>query len=97
MVMYIIGVPLLTLLALVVIINVIQAKRRSMLPKFLQTWDWLPKPLHSLQPYDACCLSLPCCKSCRMDEEGELSHVEVNSHKESAADNPAFESIDTKF
>lgn len=93
--MGIVGIPLLVLLALTVIINVIQAKRRSLLPKFLQTWDWLPKPMHSLQPYDACCLSLPCCKSCREAQTDELSEVAVT--KESATDNPAFESTDTKF
>lgn len=96
LVMGIVGIPLIVILGLAVIINVIQAKKRSILPKFLQTWDWLPKPLHSLQPYDACCLSLPCCKSCReANNDDDLSQVEVT--KENAADNPAFESTDTKF
>lgn len=94
LVLAIVGIPIVALLAIVVIINVIQAKKRSILPGFLQTWDWLPKPLHSLQPYDTCCLSLPCCKSCRVPEE-ELNHVEIT--KENCVENPAFESTDTKF
>lgn len=94
LVLAIVGIPIVALLAIVVIINIIQAKKRSILPGFLQTWDWLPKPLHSLQPYDTCCLSLPCCKSCRVPEE-ELNHVEIT--KENCVENPAFESTDTKF
>ncbi|XP_063874365.1 sodium-dependent phosphate transport protein 2B-like isoform X2 [Scylla paramamosain] len=94
LVLAIVGIPIVVLLVIVVIINIIQAKKRSILPGFLQTWDWLPKPLHSLQPYDACCLSLPCCKSCRVTEE-ELNHVEIT--KDNCIENPAFESTDTKF
>lgn len=93
--MGIVGIPIVVLLATAVIINVIQAKKRSLLPSFLQSWDWLPKPLHSLQPYDACCLSLPCCKSCRVGQDEELNHVEVT--KDNCVDNQAFESTDTKF
>ncbi|MPC28564.1 Sodium-dependent phosphate transport protein 2A [Portunus trituberculatus] len=94
LVLAIVGIPIVVLLVIVVIINIIQAKKRSILPGFLQTWDWLPKPLHSLQPYDACCLSLPCCKSCRVTEE-ELNHVEIT--KDNCIENPGFESSDTKF
>lgn len=40
------------ILALIITINVIQTKRPNLLPKKLQTWDCLPKCLHSLEPYD---------------------------------------------
>lgn len=94
LVLGIVGIPIIVILAIVVIINIIQAKNRKLLPKFLQTWDWLPKPMHSLQPYDACCLSLPCCKSCREAQNEELSQVEVTKN---SVDNHAFENTDTKF
>lgn len=48
-----IGLPLLILLAFVVVVNVLQAKRPQWLhPAQLRTWDFLPMPLHSLAPYD---------------------------------------------
>ncbi|KAG0714953.1 Sodium-dependent phosphate transport protein 2A [Chionoecetes opilio] len=98
LVMGVVGIPIVAIFVLAVIINIIQAKKRSILPKFLQTWDWLPKPLHSLQPYDACCLSLPCCKSCREVEDEELDHVEVKKeNKDNSVENQAFENTDTKF
>ncbi|XP_071532209.1 sodium-dependent phosphate transport protein 2B-like [Panulirus ornatus] len=92
----ILGIPIVLLLIFVVIINVLQSKKPSILPRFLHTWDWLPKPLHSLQPYDACCLSLPCCKSCRDAEQdnNELQKVEVTKD---GVENQAYEGSDTKF
>jgi len=57
--------PLVILIAVVIIINVMQSKRPNWLPSVLRSWDWLPLPLRSLQPYDrvitACCR----CKRCR--------------------------------
>lgn len=44
--------PILILIILIIIINIIQTKKPSLLPKLLQTWDFLPKWLHSLEPYD---------------------------------------------
>ncbi|XP_042226482.1 sodium-dependent phosphate transport protein 2B-like [Homarus americanus] len=95
--LYIVGVPLVITLVFVFIINILQYKKPSLLPRFLQTWNWLPMPLHSLQPYDACCLALPCCKSCRVADAGnnELSSVEVP--KDSGLENQAFERTDTRF
>lgn len=96
LVLYIVGLPILILLIIIVLINVIQNKKPSFLPKVLRTWDWLPKPLRSLQPYDTCCLSLPCCKSCRTTEDdNELQRVEIT--KENGLENRAFESNDTRF
>lgn len=101
LVLGIVGIPLVVILIISIIINVLQSKKPSFLPKVLRTWDWLPKPLHSLQPYDSCCVSLPCCKSCRespedeFEKESELQKVEVT--KEDGKDNQAFEGSDTKF
>lgn len=92
----IIGIPILLILIFVVAVNILQSKKPSILPRVLQTWEWLPKPLHSLQPYDACCLSLPCCKSCRNieQENNELQKVEVTKD---GVENQAYEGSDTKF
>uniref|UniRef100_H2ZIG2 Sodium-dependent phosphate transport protein 2B n=1 Tax=Ciona savignyi TaxID=51511 RepID=H2ZIG2_CIOSA len=36
----------------IVVVNVLQSKRPATLPRKLQSWDFLPAPMHSLKPYD---------------------------------------------
>lgn len=45
-------VPIFILIAFVVIINILQAKKPTWLPNKIRTWDFLPIYLHSLEPYD---------------------------------------------
>jgi sodium-dependent phosphate cotransporter len=63
-----VGVPILALLVVVTVINVIQSKRPQWLPTILKNWDFLPKPLHSLQPWDRlltiCCVCYDKEKGC---------------------------------
>ena len=40
------------LLVSILIINYIQNKKPKCLPNFLLTWEFLPLPLRSLEPYD---------------------------------------------
>ena len=47
-----IGGPLLFIFFIVIIINIIQSKRPSLLPSCLQDWNFLPECLHSLKPID---------------------------------------------
>ncbi|CAL4120716.1 unnamed protein product, partial [Meganyctiphanes norvegica] len=95
-VMYIVCLPLLIILLLVVLINVTQSKKPSILPSFLQNWDFLPEPLHSLKPLDRLFTKMSCCKSCSpQSEDQELNQVTVSSKK--GHDNPALESDHTKF
>jgi sodium-dependent phosphate cotransporter len=60
------------IVAFVIILNFLQRKCKARLPKSLQTWNFLPKCLRSLQPIDClimkvwgavtkCC---PCCRTC---------------------------------
>ncbi|XP_046577075.1 LOW QUALITY PROTEIN: sodium-dependent phosphate transport protein 2A-like [Haliotis rubra] len=50
---FVIGVSIIGLIGLfVVVVNVIQSKRKTILPKRLQTWEWLPVYLRSLEPLD---------------------------------------------
>jgi sodium-dependent phosphate cotransporter len=62
-----VGVPIALLLIAVAIINVLQSKRQQWLPNVLRDWEFLPKPLHSLSPYDRVITS--CCACCHDDEE----------------------------
>ncbi|XP_046577052.1 sodium-dependent phosphate transport protein 2A-like [Haliotis rubra] len=53
----------------IIIINILQDKHPKVLPKSMQTWDFLPKPLRSLQPYDDIIQTTgyaitKCCKCC---------------------------------
>ncbi|OQV17583.1 Sodium-dependent phosphate transport protein 2B [Hypsibius exemplaris] len=61
-----VGIPLLLLIAAIVLINVLQAKAPQILPVFLQSWDFLPRCLRSLQPYDAILYKMSCidCRCC---------------------------------
>ena len=58
---------------LVALLKFIQSKEslKQKLPEFLHTFEFLPKPLRSLEPYDKILTSLTCCKKCSADPEGE--------------------------
>ncbi|XP_045386537.1 sodium-dependent phosphate transport protein 2A isoform X3 [Lemur catta] len=47
-----VGTPFGALLAFVVLVSVLQSRSPGRLPKWLQTWDFLPRWMHSLQPLD---------------------------------------------
>jgi len=73
-----VGVPVLIVFAFIVIVNILQDKRPNWLLKPLRTWNFLPRPLRSLDPYDhvltACFRSAGCircrrrCPCCKPDE-----------------------------
>ena len=45
-------VPIVVFFLVIIIINIVQDKKQNWLPSRLQTWEWLPEPLRSLEPYD---------------------------------------------
>ncbi|XP_055338863.1 sodium-dependent phosphate transport protein 2B-like [Paramacrobiotus metropolitanus] len=70
-----VGIPLVTLLAFIILVNVLQKKYPSVLPRKLRTWNFLPHWMHSLEPYDTCVKSLfrcrICCGSPKIDAYGD--------------------------
>ncbi|KAB7499366.1 Sodium-dependent phosphate transport protein 2B [Armadillidium nasatum] len=70
-VMECVGIPILIILAVVILINILQNHCSKVLPQVLKNWDFLPLPLRSLEPYDRVFLSIPCCKSCRVQAAEE--------------------------
>ncbi|XP_069487954.1 sodium-dependent phosphate transport protein 2B-like [Ambystoma mexicanum] len=76
-----VGVPIVVVIVAAIVINVMQKKWPKVLPEFLKTWDFLPKWMHSLQPWDKifsgmkifcgryCCC---CCKCCKRKEDEEM-------------------------
>ncbi|NWZ35208.1 NPT2A protein, partial [Brachypodius atriceps] len=65
-----VGTPFLGLLVFVGLVNVLQAHSPRRLPKWLQTWDFLPAWMHSLQPLDRIITqaTLCCTDRCRSPE-----------------------------
>ncbi|CAJ1059926.1 solute carrier family 34 member 2b [Xyrichtys novacula] len=80
-----VGVPLVVLLIFVIVVNILQSRRPRCLPKILRNWEFLPRPLHSMKPWDSvvtsglgfcrrrCCCCCRCSKCCRQQDEEELT------------------------
>ena len=51
-VIYVVFVPIAALLLLVLLVNLLQRRKPKLLPSKLQTWEFLPKPVRSLEPFD---------------------------------------------
>ncbi|NXJ90961.1 NPT2A protein, partial [Corythaixoides concolor] len=68
-----VGAPFLSLLFFVGLVNALQARSPGRLPKWLQTWDFLPAWMHSLQPLDRLITraTLCCTDRCRSPEGWE--------------------------
>uniref|UniRef100_A0A8C3A064 Sodium-dependent phosphate transport protein 2B n=1 Tax=Cyclopterus lumpus TaxID=8103 RepID=A0A8C3A064_CYCLU len=91
-----VGVPFVALVVFAIVVNVMQSRCVRFLPSCLQNWDFLPRPLHSMEPWDAavtavfgfcgkrCCC---CCKCCR--EDGEKGRRNSKKSLE-MYDNPAM-------
>ncbi|NXA46449.1 NPT2A protein, partial [Nothocercus julius] len=62
-----VGAPFLGLLFFVGLVNALQRRSPGRLPKWLQTWDFLPAWMHSLQPLDSLITraTLCCTDRCR--------------------------------
>ena len=56
----------------IIVVNILRSKRPKWLPKVLRSWNFLPKCLRSLQPYDCAIMKVvsvirrccPCCIKC---------------------------------
>ncbi|XP_027884632.1 sodium-dependent phosphate transport protein 2B-like [Xiphophorus couchianus] len=103
-----VGVPIAALAIFVIVINVMQSRCARFLPKFLRNWDFLPRPLHSMAPWDKvittsmflcgrhCCCCCKCSSCCRKDEEAEK--ISRASRKSLATyDNPAMSRDEEKM
>ncbi|KAG9269233.1 sodium-dependent phosphate transport protein 2B [Astyanax mexicanus] len=78
-----VGVPIVALLIFVLVVNIMQTRCPHFLVPMLRSWDFLPKPLHSLKPWDRvvtsvmgfcgahCCCCCKCCKKVKADGEND--------------------------
>jgi cytochrome c biogenesis protein ResB len=70
--------PVALLIVTVIVINVLQAYVSTRLPKWLQTWSWLPRPLRSLAWYDERIFVKQCC---RFNQRAGSSEVDAGVHQ----------------
>ncbi|XP_076014567.1 sodium-dependent phosphate transport protein 2B-like [Genypterus blacodes] len=79
-----VGVPIICLVILVIILNLLQNHCPRCLPAVMRTWDFLPRPMRSLGPWDTlvtllfkccgkfcCCCCGKCCKCCKCCEDND--------------------------
>jgi len=85
-------IPLYTVMTLVlttiifaVTVTQLQDKAPGLLPRILKTWDFLPLPLHSLDPWDRVVVGALscCCTKKNADSNDELNEVIVKTDKKS--------------
>ncbi|XP_065138618.2 solute carrier family 34 member 2b isoform X1 [Paramisgurnus dabryanus] len=84
-----VGVPIVVLVIFVVVVNIMQSRWPRYLPSCLRSWDFLPRPLRSLKPWDKhvtvamtfcrtrCCCCCKCCNKEATDEMKEERSLEV--------------------
>ncbi|NXE93777.1 NPT2A protein, partial [Menura novaehollandiae] len=87
-----VGAPFLGLLVFVGLVNALQAHSPGRLPKWLQTWDFLPAWMHSLQPLDRVITqaTLCCTDRCRSPEGWEEHEGPPRDKTRLGLDNPVL-------
>lgn len=93
-----VAVPIVVLAIFIIVVNLMQARCPQYLPSGLRDWDFLPRPLHSMAPWDhvvtsgmafcgahCCC----CCKGCQSSEDEEKGLQERKKSLE-IYDNPVL-------
>ncbi|KAM9849768.1 sodium-dependent phosphate transport protein 2A-like [Aulostomus maculatus] len=98
------GAPFLGVSIFIIMINVMQACSPHHLPTKLQTWDFLPKWMHSLKPLDHLITNVTvCCSFASKEEQGveekDVPTTPVDPEMESvqrkvAYDNPVLDYLD---
>ncbi|KAJ7986537.1 hypothetical protein DPEC_G00340890 [Dallia pectoralis] len=78
-----VAVPIVSLAVFVIVVNVMQKRCPRYLVSGLRNWDFLPRPMHSMAPWDRvvtsgmafcatrCCCCCKCCQGTGDEEKGE--------------------------
>ncbi|XP_060798219.1 sodium-dependent phosphate transport protein 2B-like [Neoarius graeffei] len=97
-----VGVPVVALVVFVIVVNIMQSRCPRFLVPVLRTWDFLPRPLHSLTPWDRIVTRVMgfcgahCCCCCKCCKKGESDNEEKNMKDLEMYDNPALSVNDEK-
>lgn len=82
--LYVVITLMLSVFLFIAVLNILQNNIPEKLPEFLRTWDFLPKPMRSLEPYDACLSKLICCRK-SVDDADVIPLSVVTGNKTNAA------------
>ena len=82
-------VPIALLIIFIIVVNILQSKRPGVLPHKLQSWDWAPVWLRSLEPYDKIIVKVYGAISCGKDDE--KPSYPVSSHGNKGLQNGAYQ------
>ncbi|KAG1934585.1 sodium-dependent phosphate transport protein 2A [Pimephales promelas] len=88
-----VGTPFSALIVFILLINLMQARNPTRLPKTLRSWDFLPHWMHSLKPLDKLISrsTALCCSPARMkDPEVVVVSPEFKNPAECGYDNPGL-------
>ncbi|KAK3518810.1 hypothetical protein QTP70_014881, partial [Hemibagrus guttatus] len=97
-----VGVPVVVLVIFVVVVNIMQSRCPRFLVPVLRNWDFLPRPLHSLKPWDRIVTRMMgfcgkrCCCCCKCCQKGEADEEEKNKKGLEMYDNPTLSVDDEK-
>ncbi|XP_042311720.1 sodium-dependent phosphate transport protein 2A isoform X2 [Sceloporus undulatus] len=86
-----VGAPFLSLLSCVAFVNFLQLRSPSRLPQWLQSWDFLPYWLRSLQPMDGLITrTLQCCNDRCSGSQEERSDMPPQRKTKAGLGNPSL-------
>jgi len=86
--LYVVLIPVLSLLVTTIIINLLQDKRPSVLPSVLKNWEFLPLWLHSLDPWDRIVMKLIGLLSCCRDKNSVIINEPVDAVSKATLESP---------
>ena len=78
--LFLVLIPSAVVLLLVTAVNLCQKYKPEILPDKLKNWDFLPEPLHSLQPWDRIVVKLNCFRFCLRNRDRSGEPQERNDH-----------------
>lgn len=74
-------VPIVAFVLVLIIINVLQKRKPTWLPRRLRSWEWVPLWMRSLKPVDdffsSCCCIRCSKKKVHNDEEGDIGNTDL--------------------
>jgi len=78
--LFLVLIPSAVVLLLVTAVNLCQKYKPEILPDKLKNWNFLPEPLHSLQPWDRIVVKLNCFRFCVRNRDRSGEPQERNDH-----------------
>jgi len=90
--LYLFLVPAVGLIVATVVVNLLQTKMPHWLPPLLRSWDFLPLPLHSMEPWDRLVMKLVGLCACCRRGAGAMPENGVAGVGGGAVNKPSLES-----